>query len=401
MAGSSRGNLLVVHGGGPTAVINASLYGVVRESLDSGQVGQVLGAVHGIQGVLAEDLVDLARVSDDVLESVRVSPGSALGSSRHQLSDDEAAQVLDVCRRRAVRWFLGTGGNDTMANCLRLHQRSHQADGSPIVVGVPKTVDNDLAETDHCPGYGSAARYLAQSARDLCYDVGSLPTPVSILETMGRNTGWLCAATALARESPDDGPQLIYVPERPFDRDRFLADVEGVVKAVGWAVIAVSEGLRDSSGRPVAESASAAQTDPFGHALAGGVGAVLSEQVAAALGIRCRYEKPGLLGRASAILASELDRAEAEGVGREAVRRALADQGGVMVTLTADRHGTYRWGTDVVPLERVADVEKPVPAGFLSDRRPDVSESFIEYAKPLIGGEVMGYQHVRSLHEPC
>ncbi len=400
MSASSRGNLLVVHGGGPTPVINASLYGVVQEALGSGEVGQVFGGVHGIKGVLAERLVDLGSASAETLASVRVSAGSALGSSRHKLSDEEAGQVLDLCQRRGVRWFLGTGGNDTMANCLRVHQECGRGDGALTVVGIPKTVDNDLAETDHCPGYGSAARYLAQSARDLCCDVASLPTPVCILETMGRNTGWLCAAAALAREGPDDGPHLIYVPERRFDRDRFLAEVKDVVGRLGWAVIAVSEGLRDSAGRSVAKASSAVQTDPFGHALQGGVGAVLSELVAEKLGLRCRYEKPGLLGRSSAILASDVDRAEAEGVGREAVRRALSGQSGVMVTLTADRSGAYRWGTDVVALDRVAGVERSMPAAFLSDHGPDVAKSFIEYAKPLIGGDLSTHQHVRTLHGP-
>ena len=284
-----------------------------------------------------------------------------------------------------------------MSNCLRLHQQSGEAGVALTVAGIPKTVDNDLAETDHCPGYGSAARYIAQSARDLCCDVASLPTPVSILETMGRNTGWLCAATALARESATDGPHLIYVPERPFDRERFLEDVDLEVRKHGWAVIAVSEGLRDSSGRPVRESGGAAQTDQFGHALPGGVGEVLSEHVAEKLGLRCRYEKPGLLGRSSAVLASEVDRREAEAAGREAVRRVVKGEGGVMVTLLADRCATYRCRTGVTPLDRVAGVEKPVPDNFLSARRPDVTEQFLEYARPLIGGDLLG--HVRSLHE--
>ena len=300
---AAHDRLLVFHGGGPTAVINASLYGVVRGALDADAVAQVLGAVHGMQGLLSEEFVDLGKVPDAALDAARLSPGSALGSSRHKLSDDQTEQVLDICRRRGIRWILGTGGNDTMSNCLRLHQQSGEAGVALTVAGIPKTVDNDLAETDHCPGYGSAARYIAQSARDLCCDVASLPTPVSILETMGRNTGWLCAATALARESATDGPHLIYVPERPFDRERFLEDVDLEVRKHGWAVIAVSEGLRDSSGRPVRESGGAAQTDQFGHALPGGVGEVLSEHVAEKLGLRCRYEKPGLLGRSSAVLA--------------------------------------------------------------------------------------------------
>ena len=395
MNASSRGNLLVVHGGGPTPVINASLYGVIRESIGSGKVGRVLGAVHGAQGLLAERLVDLTGLDAETLEAVRVSPGSALGSSRHKLSEDQAAQILDLCRRHDVRWFLGTGGNDTMANCLRLHQQCDAA-GQPLtVVGVPKTVDNDLAETDHCPGYGSAARYLAQSVRDLCCDVSALPTPVSILETMGRNTGWLCASAALARESAGDGPHLICVPEEPLDPEGFLVRVKEVVDAIGWAVVVVSEGLRDASGRPIAESAVAAQRDPFGHALPGGVGASLSELVAARLGLRCRYEKPGLLGRASRILASDVDRAEAEAVGAEAVRRALAGKGGVMITLTADRSGDYRWGTGTVALDRVANVERTMPDEFLSAGRLDVTASFIEYARPLIGDDLLSHQHVR------
>lgn len=385
----------MLHGGGPTPVINASLYGAVRQAAASDRVDCVLGAVHGMEGVLAERFVDMTGLPSETLESIRVSPGSAIGSSRYKLGDDEIEKVLAICRRRGIRWVLGTGGNDTMANCLSLHRRAAAAEEPLTVVGVPKTVDNDLAETDHCPGYGSAARYIAQSARDLCCDVSSLPTPVAILETMGRNTGWLCAATALGRTSVADGPHLIYLPERAFDRNRFMAEVEAVVKAHGWAVVVVSEGLRDASDRLIAESDGAVQTDSFGHSLSGGVGAVLSELVSERLKLRCRYEKPGLLGRASALLVSEVDRAEADAAGREAVRRALAGEGGVMVTLTADRRGTYRCETGVVPLERVANVEKTMPAAFVSADRPDVTEAFIEYARPLIGGEPLSHRHVR------
>ncbi len=398
MSGASdKPNLLIFHGGGPTPVINASLYGVVREAVDSGQVGRVLAGVHGVPGVLADRVVELDRLPDDALETMRVAPGSAIGSSRHKLTDDDKAAVLSFCRRRNVRWLLGNGGNDTMSNCHDMHEAAARSGQDLAVVGIPKTIDNDLAETDHCPGYGSAARYLAQAAHDLCCDVSSLPTPVSILETMGRNTGWLCASTALARTHEGDGPHLIYLPERAFDADRFLTDVEDTVRRHGWAVVATSEGLVDAGGSSIAVAASTVQTDGFGHGMSGGVASVLQDMVSGKLGLRCRYEKPGLLGRASTLHVSDLDRREAEAVGRKAVRLALEGQSGVMVTILVERNPGYRWTTGTAPLARVANIERTMPPEFLSPDAADVTEAFLDYARPLLGGELQRHQHVRRL----
>ncbi len=393
----AQGNLLIFHGGGPTPVINASLYGVVRQAAESGRIDRVLAGVHGMPGILTGRLVELQRLGDDALRALRIAPGSAIGSSRHKLTADDIPAVLDLCRRENVRWLLANGGNDTMSNGHDLHQAAAREGQDLTVVGIPKTIDNDLAETDHCPGYGSAARYLAQVAHDLCCDVSSLPTPVSILETMGRNTGWLCAATALARTHDADGPHRIYVPERPFDTDRFLADVKTAVDRHGWAVVAVSEGLVDSHGNSIVAAGDSVQTDGFGHALVGGVAAALTDLVADRIGLRCRYEKPGLLGRASTLHVSNLDRDEAEAVGRQAVRLALDGPGGVMVTLQARRGPTYEWSTGAAPLEKVANVERTMPDAFLAQDAPDVTQAFIDYATPLIGGELQRHRHVRTL----
>jgi ATP-dependent phosphofructokinase / diphosphate-dependent phosphofructokinase len=375
-------NLLVVQGGGPTQVLNATLAAIVEEA--QGRFQRILGARSGIKGLVAGGEVDLARLSATDLNLLRVSPGAALGSSRAKPSPDDLARLLDYLRRNNVRDLLFLGGNGTMRGAETVNRFCREQGHNVRVLGVPKTVDNDIAVTDRCPGYASAARYIAQSTRDLGMDVRSLPQPVSILETMGRSVGWLAAAAAAGKCEEFDAPHLVYLPERAFDMDEFLSSLDRVVARQGWAIVVVAEGIRDRNGNYVYQVADPAQTDPLQRPITGGVAQFLSEGVARHLKMRCRSEKPGLLGRASILHASAQDQKDADLVGRAAVRGLLAGETEKMVALLpldAQRDTGYEY----VALERVAEVERPIPAEWIGDGAIPVEESFFRYLGPLVG----------------
>ena len=260
----------------------------------------------------------------------------------------------------------------------------HQSGYDVRVLGVPKTVDNDIAATDRCPGYASAARYIAQATRDLGMDVRSLPQPISILETMGRSVGWLAAAAAAGKRDERDAPHLVYLPERPFDMEEFLASLDRIVARQGWAIVAVSEGIRDRNGKFVYQVEDPAQRDPLKRPFTGGVAQFLSETVASRLKMRCRSEKPGLLGRASILHASAQDMKDADLVGRAAVRGLLAGESEKMVSLLP-LENPGKTGYCFVPLDQVAEVERPIPAEWTCNAAIPVSDKFFQYVRPLIG----------------
>jgi 6-phosphofructokinase 1 len=387
MPGRVRANLLIAQGGGPTAVINQSLYGIIRQAAKNDHVGRVLGAVYGVKGILEGHLRDLGDLDTGTIEGLRHAPGAALGSSRHKLEAADYPRILKVLADQNVRYFLYNGGNDSMDTADRVDCLARREGYELAVVGVPKTIDNDLSATDRCPGFGSAARYVAQSVRDVGMDVRSLPTPISIFEALGRNAGWLAAASALARTGPDSAPHLIYLPERIFDPQRFLADVESVYRRLGWAVVVVSEGVRRADGELLSAAADEARIDAFGHALPGDVASVLSQLVADQLKLRCRSEKPGLCGRSSMLHLSPVDQWDAEQVGRAAVDAALNGRGGQMVTLRPLEEG----GTGLVALDKVANAEKTVPDEMIDSSGAFVTERFCAYARPLIGPALLEY----------
>lgn len=384
---SKSGSLLIVQAGGPTPVINATLASIVAESADQNGFHQILGAKSGLAGFARGESIDLGELSSHELTALRNTPGAALGSSRSRLTEEEFEGVERQLRRYSIRSILFIGGNGTMRGA-EITGEFAKAAGHPVqVIGIPKTVDNDIPATDRCPGYGSAARYVAQSTRDLATDVRSLPQPVSIFETMGRSAGWLAAAAAVARENPEDAPHLIYLPERPFQMETFLSDVDNVVRRLGWAVVVVSEGLRDSSGQPVFEVADPAQTDAMRRPLTGGVGQYLAERVASRLRIRCRCEKPGLLGRASMHHVSPRDLKDAELVGRAGVRALLDGHDRVMISLRppGGPDGEFPEACDLVPLSAVAGKDRPIPDAWLTDAPERVNHQFLSYVRPLIG----------------
>ena len=379
-----RRNLLVVQGGGPTQMLNATLAAMVNEAQACGAFERIWGARSGLKGLLQGEAIDLGRMSPAEVERLRTSPGAALGSSRAKLTDEELERLTKCLRANDVHDVLICAGNGGMRGAEIVSRYCRESGSEVRVLGVPKTVDNDIAVTDRCPGYASAARYIAQSTRDLGMDVRALPQPVSILETMGRSVGWLAAAAAAGKRDEQDAPHLVYVPERAFEMERFLGELERIMARQGWAIVVVAEGIRDARGQFVYQVTDAAQADPMGRAITGGVAQFLAEAVARNLKIRCRSEKPGLLGRASMLHAAAQDWKDAETVGQAAVRGLLKGETDKMVALRPlnDAGGC---GYEYVPLERVAGVEKPIPTEWTRDASIPATDRFYEYLRPLIG----------------
>jgi 6-phosphofructokinase 1 len=344
-----------------------------------------------VHGLLSGNYIDLFSQPASLIEAVGQTPGSAIGSSRQKLEAADYERVLAEFRRRDVHWFFYTGGNGSMGTALEL-ERCARASGYELgVTGIPKTIDNDLPVTDHTPGYASTARFFAFAARDVGEDNRSLPSPICVLETLGRNVGWIVAATSFARQHENDAPHLIYFPERPVSLDRIATDVERVYRRLGRVVIAVCEGQLDESGQPFG-----ADVDRPGvpqHRLASNLGHTLAQLLAARTGLRARAEKPGLLGRSCGPFASLLDRAEAYECGRAAARAAMNALSGNMVALRRESNDPYRSSTFLTPLEAVAHKDRRLPLEWIAPEGNDVLPVFRDYARPLIG-EVPGYPHL-------
>jgi 6-phosphofructokinase 1 len=382
------GNLLVAQSGGPSMVINQSLIGVVSAAWSHPKVGCILGARHGIDGILKEDLIDFRRESRAHLEVVAGTPSSALGSVRRKPSAEDCAAIFEVLRRRGVRWFFYIGGNDSAETVHIINEAARRAGDELACFHIPKTIDNDLCENDHTPGFGSAARFVACALMGDDLDNRALGG-VKIDVIMGRHAGFLTAAAALARTAPDDGPHLIYLPERPFDPKRFVADVKGVVKRLGRCVVAVSEGIADARGVPIAAKFSK-EKDSHGNVQLSGTGALgdlLAKMIRAKGGItRVRADTFGYLQRSFPGMASETDAREARAVGVAAVKAALggsAASGSIAIRRNPGK--TYGVSFVVVPLRKVAKNTRHVPASYINRAGNDVTKAFLDYARPLIG----------------
>jgi 6-phosphofructokinase len=383
-----HGNLLIGQSGGPTAVINASLAGVLAEAGRHAEVSQVLGALNGLEGWLEERIVDLTGTKASKLDELRRTPAAALGSCRRKLGSEDSDKLFDVLAKYGVRYLLYAGGNDSMDTCHRIWTAARHRRYDLRVVGIPKTVDNDLAETDHCPGYGSAARYIALSTRDTGLDQQSLRSfvPILITEVFGRHAGWLAAAASLAKEKAEDAPHLVYVPERVFNESDFLTDVEQCYRRLGWVSVVVSEGVADVSGELL--GGKDAPEDAFGHKalpLGSGVAQYLARLLNRETGLLVRVNRPGTIQRASSCAVSEVDRNEAEEVGRAAVRQAVSGEDGCMITLIRDPEDPYRCTTGYTPLQRVANAEKKLPEIMIESSGNAMRPEFRDYAFPLIG----------------
>ena len=374
-----KGNMLIAHGGGPTPVINSSLLGAVREAKKHPEIETVYGARFGAEGILAGDLIDLGAVPDEQLNLLARTPASAIGSCRRKLTDADYPAVLECFKKFNIRYFFYNGGNDSMDTCNKVYQLAVKSGYELRVIGIPKTIDNDLAVTDHCPGFGSAAKYAAASALEIAQDAAALPIHVVVMEMMGRNAGWITAASALFTGlMPCE--HLVYLPETDFDKDEFLAAVKEKWAKGRGLLVTVSEGIHYAGGAPVADSGI---VDGFGHKVPGGAAQTLSDMIMNETGIKSRSEKPGLLGRTSVALMSEIDRDEAELAGATAVRSAVEGQTGYLVGVKTEREGGYRSETILVPLEQVANAEKTFPPEWITPG--GVTDEFRAYCLPLIG----------------
>ncbi len=393
------GAAVIGQSGGPSAVINASAYGVIKTALQSEAITRVYGAHHGIVGVLNDRLMVMDEEDPAELELLLHTPSSALGSCRYKIADPDVddtdyKRILEVFRKHNVRYFFYNGGNDSMDTCNKISRYMTKVGYECRVFGVPKTIDNDLFGTDHCPGFASAAKYIATSIMEVSrdsrvYDKGM----VTIVECMGRHAGWLTAASALACRT-GDGPDLIYLPEKDFSMERFLADVKRVYDERGNCLVAVSEGIHYADGSFVSE-AKTSGTDGFGHAQLGGLAARLADEVTRALDVKVRGIELSLLQRCAAHCASSRDIEESFRSGKIAVESALAGKTGKMVGFVCDRdENGYACRYELFDLEKVANYEKKVPQEWITPDGCHVTEDFLRYCAPLIEGQTaLRYEH--------
>ena len=375
-----KGNMLIAQGGGPTPVINSSLLGAVREAKAHGEIETIYGARFGAEGILAGDLIDLGKFSDEDLALLAKTPASALGSCRRKLTDADYPAVLECFKKFNIRYFFYNGGNDSMDTCNKIYNLSVETGYELRVIGIPKTIDNDLDVTDHCPGFGSAAKYAAVSALELAQDAAALPIHVVVMEMMGRNAGWITAASALYADlMPCE--HLVYLPEVAFDKEKFLAAVKEKWAKGRGLLVTISEGIHYADGSPVADSG---VVDGFGHKVPGGAAQALSDMIMQETGLKSRSEKPGLLGRVSVALMSEIDQKEAEEAGACAVRSAVEGKTGFMVGFETTRN-PYSSKTCLIPLEKVANAEKKFPLEWIGEDGASIKPEFKAYCEPLLG----------------
>ena len=386
------GACIIGQSGGPTAVINASAQGVIQTALKADCITRVLGAAHGIKGVLEDKLYDMGQEDPAELDLLQYTPSSALGSCRYKLADPDVddtdyKRILEIFKKYNVRYFFYNGGNDSMDTCNKISKYMQKVGYDCRVMGVPKTIDNDLFGTDHCPGFASAAKYIATSCMEVYQDARVYDTGmVCIMEIMGRHAGWLAGAAALAT-AYGAGPDLVYLPEVDFDMDKFLADVDRIYKEKGNCMVAVSEGIHYADGTFVSEAKTSA-TDGFGHAQLGGLAAHLASVVKEKTGAKVRGIELSLLQRCGAHLASETDIEESVMSGKAAVENAVAGITDKMVGFQCTRdNGKYVCKTELLNLTDVANTEKKVPLEWINKEHNGVEQPFIDYVLPLIQGE--------------
>jgi 6-phosphofructokinase 1 len=393
MPGAKPRNALYAQSGGPTAVINATACGVIEAARRAkGRIGKLYAARDGILGALREELVDTSKESAAAVRALRHTPGAAFGSCRYKLKgieEDRAKfeRLVSVLRAHDIGFFFYNGGNDSADTALKLSMITAELNYPLAAIGVPKTIDNDLAVTDCCPGFGSAAKYVATSVREAGLDVASMAstsTRVFVLEVMGRHAGWITAACGLAAERAGDAPHILLFPELAFNEARFLSRVQQVVAKRGSCVIAVSEGLRDAQGRFLAE---AGTVDAFGHRQLGGVAPRVAALVQSKLGFKTHWAVADYLQRAARHIASKTDLEHAYAVGKAAVALALAGKTAVMPVIERLSDRPYRWRVGEAQLEQVANKERVLPAAFVSADGFGISAAARRYLAPLVAGE--------------
>jgi len=391
------GNLLVAQSGGPTAVINASVAGVIQEAGRHECIEEIYGGRNGIWGILREDLIDLNDEKAKTIEGLKYTPAAALGTCRYKLdfkkrpeqAERDVARLFEVFQAYNIRYFFYCGGNDSQDTANKLHQEAVKRGYEMRIIGVPKTIDNDLPHTDHCPGYGSVIKYAATTVMEIAADVCSMATDdgsCCIIEVMGRHAGWIAAGTALGKRSVQDAPHLILTPEIPFNEAAFLARVKQVIQEQHCCVVVVGEGLKDQNGQEV--SADKTRLDAFGHPVLAGVAEKVEDLVSEKLGVKARSVKLGYAQRAASHFASATDAMEAAACGEAAVRAAIDGKSGFMVKIVRLQSEPYKWTTDLVALDEIANVEHRIPREWFSEDGFLPNEQFLTYARPLIQGEV-------------
>ncbi|MFI3169821.1 MAG: diphosphate--fructose-6-phosphate 1-phosphotransferase [Faecalibacterium sp.] len=385
-------NLLIAHGGAPTTVINASLYGAVMAAKQSGKVEHIYGAIHGSAGILNEEFIDLAAQPQAELDKLLHTPASAIGTSRTPLYEKEYARMAEVLQKHDIGYVLFTGGNGSMDTCGRLYKA---CEGKVLVAGIPKTIDNDIAVIDHAPGFGSAARFIAMSVAEIAQDVQAMPIHVCIIETMGRNAGWLTAAAALARTEEGGAPDLIYLPEVAFDEEAFLRDVTALYQKKGGVVVVVSEGLKNADGSSIAPPLFKTERATY----AGPVASYLAKLVIEKTGIKARSETPGIWGRSSAQNQSPVDCEEAVRMGAMAANAVLSGTSGVMAGMMRKEGAAYAVEDVLVPIEKVMMDERLLPAEYIAPSGNDVTQAFIEWCRPLVGELPIDFANFRTPDE--
>ncbi len=391
---SSKPNAIVAQSGGPTSVINSSACGVIQQAMKSGKIGRVIGAINGILGVLKEELFDLSAELPETIEALKQTPAAAIGSCRYKLKSLEESKadferVLDVFKAHEIRYFFYAGGNDSMDTADKVNKLAADAKYELTCMGIPKTVDNDLAFTDHCPGYPSVAKYVATCAMEAGRDTDALYTTdtCTILEVMGRNAGWIAAATGLAHRSSEDAPHLVYMPEAAFSFDKFISDVQEVLKELDRVFIVAGEGLKDDKGQYVTADSGTFSKDSFGHVQLGGVADMLKAVIEKEVKIKARCNKLGTNQRSAMHFASLTDVNEAYMCGQMAVKHAMEGVNGKMVTLVREDRPKYKCTAGLAELRDVANGEKKVPKEFINDKGNHITDAMRDYIRPLVQGE--------------
>ncbi|MGI6360450.1 MAG: 6-phosphofructokinase [Acholeplasmatales bacterium] len=386
------GAAILGQSGGPTSVINASAAGVFLEALKQDCITHVYGAKHGIKGILNEEFYDISKEDIKELELLKTTPSSMIGSVRYKLKDlakdpSDYERLLEVFKKYNIRYFFYNGGNDSMDTANKISKFFQDHGYECRVVGVPKTIDNDLYGTDHCPGFGSAAKYVATTLMELYHDATVYDTKMcTIIEVMGRNAGWLTAAAQLAIEK-GQGPDLIYLPEKVFDFDEFFLDIEKVINKKGKAIVVISEGVKDSDGKYIPEHFGSLSTDSFGHAQLGGAAEILAREVDKRFGVKVRGIEFSLMQRCAQHLASKVDVTEAYNAGIKAVKAAVSGATDIMIGFERVSNNPYKIKYTHVPLSKVANTEKKVPLKWIKPHGKGMTQEYVDYVLPLIQGD--------------
>ncbi len=380
---SLRGNALIAQSGGPSPVINASLVGAIDAAREVDEIENFYGALHGLDGILNENMIDLFSQDPDVIRGIAKTPSAALGTSRTKPKEPDLQRTLEVFKAHNVRYFFYIGGNDSQLACHLISELAKQSDWEIRIIGVPKTIDNDLVITDNCPGFGSAARYAAACVQFVGKDAEAFGN-IEVVEVMGRYAGWITGATQIGRQEEIDPPHLVYVPEFPVNPEQFLEDAKEAFSKYGYLVVAVSEGFHfaEAELQTVSE-----KVDEFGHKRLGGVAQALADMLEEELGVRARFDRLGNLQRCFAWAVSKVDWEEAYAVGQDAVRRAVSGETDVMITIQRKNDDPFEFECETTSLMSVADETKLVPREWINERGNGVTEEFIKYAKPLVMGE--------------